>query len=280
MALLLNGFTDHTIDTGEVEIAYSTGPDNGPTLLLLHGLTDRRDAFPTVIDTLDEMHRVVAIDQRGHGYSGRTPGHYSNDDHARDIRYILENVCQSPTVVWGHSMGGANAIAMAADPPEQLKALILEDPAIFGRARSTRAGGAPVNSPFGASLELIEAGISAEEMASRIAESEPGMPDYYAPWKAERLAQIDPEILRDVVAGRRRGVQDPKESLAKIDCPVLLMQADPDKGGILQDEFLAEITPKTGDWTVVKVVGAGHVINRNHPELALRIVMPWLAAHS
>ncbi len=280
MALLLNGFTDHTIDTGEVEIAYSTGPDNGPTLLLLHGLTDRRDAFPTVIDTLDEMHRVVAIDQRGHGYSGRTPGHYSNDDHARDIRYILENVCQSPTVVWGHSMGGANAIAMAADPPEQLKALILEDPAIFGRARSTRADGAPVNSPIGASLELIEAGISAEEMASRIAESEPGMPDYYAPWKAERLAQIDPEILRDVVAGRRRGVQDPKESLAKIDCPVLLMQADPDKGGILQDEFLAEITPKTGDWTVVKVVGAGHVINRNHPELALPIVMPWLAAHS
>ena len=280
MVLLLNGFTDHTIDTGEVEIAYSTGPDNGPTLLLLHGLTDRRDAFPTVIDTLDVMHRVVAIDQRGHGYSGRTPGHYSNDDHARDIRYILENVCQSPTVVWGHSMGGANAIAMAADPPEQLKALILEDPAIFGRARSTRAGGAPVNSPFGASLELIEAGISAEEMASRIAESEPGMPDYYAPWKAERLAQIDPEILRDVVAGRRRGVQDPKESLAKIDCPVLLMQADPDKGGILQDEFLAEITPKTGDWTVVKVVGAGHVINRNHPELALPIVMPWLAAHS
>ncbi len=280
MVLLLNGFTDHTIDTGEVEIAYSTGPDNGPTLLLLHGLTDRRDAFPTVIDTLDEMHRVVAIDQRGHGYSGRTPGHYSNDDHARDIRYILENVCQSPTVVWGHSMGGANAIAMAADPPEQLKALILEDPAIFGRARSTRAGGAPANSPFGASLELIEAGISAEEMASRIAESEPGMPDYYAPWKAERLAQIDPEILRDVVAGRRRGVQDPKESPAKIDCPVLLMQADPDKGGILQDEFLAEITPKTGDWTVVKVVGAGHVINRNHPELALPIVMPWLAAHS
>ena len=280
MVLLLNGFTDHTIDTGEVEIAYSTGPDNGSTLLLLHGLTDRRDAFPTVIDTLDVMHRVVAIDQRGHGYSGRTPGHYSNDDHARDIRYILENVCQSPTVVWGHSMGGANAIAMAADPPEQLKALILEDPAIFGRARSTRAGGAPVNSPFGASLELIEAGISAEEMASRIAESEPGMPDYYAPWKAERLAQIDPEILRDVVAGRRRGVQDPKESLAKIDCPVLLMQADPDKGGILQDEFLAEITPKIGDWTVVKVVGAGHVINRNHPELALPIVMPWLAADS
>ena len=59
MALLLNGFSDHTINTGEVEIAYSVGPDNGPTLLLLHGLSDRRDAFPTVIETLTEKNRVA-----------------------------------------------------------------------------------------------------------------------------------------------------------------------------------------------------------------------------
>ena len=41
MALLLHGFTDHTINTGEVEIGYSVGPDNGSTLLLLHGVTSR-----------------------------------------------------------------------------------------------------------------------------------------------------------------------------------------------------------------------------------------------
>jgi len=45
MALLLKGFTDHTINTGEVEIGYSVGPDNGPTLLLLHGATSRRDSL-------------------------------------------------------------------------------------------------------------------------------------------------------------------------------------------------------------------------------------------
>lgn len=39
MPLLLNGFTDHTIDTGEVEIGYSVGPDNGPPMLMLHGVT-------------------------------------------------------------------------------------------------------------------------------------------------------------------------------------------------------------------------------------------------
>ena len=67
MPLLLKGFTDHTINTGEVEIAYSVGPDNGPPLLLLHGVTSRRDTFIRVMDSLTPNYRVIAIDQRGHG---------------------------------------------------------------------------------------------------------------------------------------------------------------------------------------------------------------------
>lgn len=55
MALLLHGFTDHTINTGEVEIGYSVGPDHGSTLLLLHGVTSRRDGFLRVIDSLVEI---------------------------------------------------------------------------------------------------------------------------------------------------------------------------------------------------------------------------------
>ena len=107
------------------------------------------------------------------------------------------------------------------------------------------------------------------------------MPAYYAPWKAERLSQMDASVLRDVVAGKwRGGGGDPAESLAKISCPVLLMQADPEMGGILADEFLAEIVPKNDLWTVVKIHGAGHVINRNHPEKVLPVVIPWLEAQS
>lgn len=81
MALLMNGFADHTIDTGEVEIAYSVGPDNGPTLLMLHGVTSRRDAFNKLFDSLTKNYRVIAADQRGHGNSGHTPGHYMTPDH-------------------------------------------------------------------------------------------------------------------------------------------------------------------------------------------------------
>jgi len=278
MALLLKRFSDHTINTGEVEIGYSIGPDNGPTLLLLHGVTSRRDGFLRVIEPLSKSYRIVTMDQRGHGYSGHTPGAYDREDHARDIRFVLENVCREPTITWGHSMGGGNAVAMAADAPEQLRALVLEDPAIFGRDRPAPSADNPTRRGFAVFLDLIEQGLSAEEMAPRLLEANPNQPEYFAAWKAECLLQMDAEILRSVVGGRFRGLENPAGMLASINVPVLLAQADSEKGGILPDDYLAGIVPKRAAFTVTKIVGAGHNINREWPELLLPVVTPWLAA--
>jgi pimeloyl-ACP methyl ester carboxylesterase len=277
MPLLLNEFTDHTIDTGEVEIGYSVGQNNGPTLLLLHGVTSRRDGFLRVIDSLVDNYRVVTMDQRGHGYSGHTPGSYDREDHAQDIRFVMENVCKEPTIVWGHSMGGGNSIAMANKAPSNLKALLLEDPAAFGRQRPVRATASPTLNTFQIHLGLIEAGLSIKEMTPKLQVASPGQPEYFAAWKAECLLQMDSEILRGVVSGNYKGFDDPAKILANIDVPVLLVQADPDAGGILPDDHIASIVPSKPNFTTVKIVGAGHNINREHPEQMLPIVLPWLA---
>ncbi len=278
MPLLLNGFSDHMVDTGEVEIGYSVGPDNGPTLtlLLMHGVTSRRDGFLRVIDRLKDDYRVVTMDQRGHGFSGHTPGHYAREDHARDIRFVLDNVCKEPTIAWGHSMGGGNSIAMAGDSPPLLKALLLEDAAVFGKRRPAATNTGPVMNTFQVHLDLLKQGLSVEEMAPKLQEASPGQPEYFAKWKAECLLQMDRSILEDVVSGNARGGADPKESLEKISVPVLLLQADPAAGGILPDDFLAEIVPQRDNFEVVKIVGAGHNINREHADQLLPVVLPWL----
>jgi pimeloyl-ACP methyl ester carboxylesterase len=278
MALLLNGFADHTVDTGEVEIAYSVGPNNGPMLLLLHGVTSRRDGFLRVIDALVNDYHIVTIDQRGHGYSGHTPGAYSREDHARDIRFVMENVCKEPTIVWGHSMGGGNSIAMANNPPANLKALVLEDPAVFGRVRPASTDASPTVSRFKVHLDLIDAGLSIDEMARKLRAASPEQPEYFASWEAECLLQMDAEILRAITDRSSRGFDDPAQMLADIDVPVLLLQADPTAGGILPDDYLASILPESDSFTSTKIVGAGHNINREHPELLLPVVLPWLAA--
>ena len=277
MPLLLNEFTDHTIDTGEVEIGYSVGPDSGPVLLLLHGVTSRRDGFLRVIESLVDSYRIVTMDQRGHGYSGHTSGAYDREDHARDIRFVMENVCKDPTIVWGHSMGGGNSIAMANNAPSNLKALILEDPAAFGRQRPVRLDTNPTVNTFQVNLALIDAGLSIKEMAPKLQAASPGQLEYFAVWKAECLLQMDAEILRGVVSGNYKGFDDPAAMLANIDVPVLLVQADPDAGGILPDDYLASIVPSKESFTAVKIPGAGHNINREHPEQMLPIVLPWLA---
>jgi pimeloyl-ACP methyl ester carboxylesterase len=280
MPLLISGFTDHTINTGEVEIGYSVGPDNGPTLLLLHGVTSRRDGFVRVIKELVKNYRVITMDQRGHGYSGHTPGAYDREDHARDIRYVMENVCREPTIVWGHSMGGGNSIAMANDAPANFKALVLEDAAVFGKVRPQRSGGSPTVNLFSVHLDLIEQGLTAEQMAPRLLQASPNQPDYFAAWKAECLLQMDADILRDVVNGTSRGFNDPAAMLASIEVPVLLVQADPEVGGILPDDYLASIVPASDTFNVVKIPGSGHNINREHPDDMLPVVLPWLSANN
>lgn len=276
MPLLLHGFTDHRINTGEIEIGYSVGPDNGPTLLLLHGATSRRDGFMNVVEPLSKNHRIVTMDQRGHGYSGHTPGHYQREDHVRDIKFILDNVCKEPSILWGHSMGGGNAASTTADHPDLVTALVLEDAGMRRRTGNPSSNNTPTASVFRQHLELIDSGLSLEQLTEKVREMSPGQPDYYAGWKAECLLQLDTEIIRNSVSGAPRGGDDPADILARINVPVLFMQADPASGGSNTDEYAAEILPKRDNFTLKKIVGAGHNINREHTELLLPVVLPWL----
>ncbi len=277
MPLLLKGFTDHKINTGELEIGYSVGPENGPPMLLLHGVTSRRDTFMQVIDSLTPNFCVITMDQRGHGYSGHVPGRYGREDHARDIKYVIEHVCKVAPVVWGHSMGGGNAVELGGKEPDLYRALVLEDPAIFSNRGSRPRSDSPTHTLFRLYLELLEAGTPPEEMVQKIREANPHEPEFFPEWKAECIRQMDVEIVRNVVEGKPLGSSDPAESLANITCPVLLAQADPNAGGILPDEYLSSIVPKREGFTVKKIVGAGHNINREYPDLMLPVVLPWLA---
>ena len=56
----------------------------------------RLDGFLRVIDELVGDYRIITMDQRGHGFSGHTTGAYDRFDHARDIRFVMENVSKMP----------------------------------------------------------------------------------------------------------------------------------------------------------------------------------------
>ena len=117
-----------SFDTGEVVLNYGEGPQNGPSLVLLHGGTDKRSTFDSVIPALIEDWHVYALDFRGHGKSGRAATGYTIPDYARDVVEFVRKKVGSPVVFMGHSMGADTSLFIAADAPDVVRAAVLEEP--------------------------------------------------------------------------------------------------------------------------------------------------------
>ncbi|MQA83875.1 MAG: alpha/beta fold hydrolase [Streptosporangiales bacterium] len=135
------GFTEHQVRVNGSLLNYAEGPDNGPPLLLIHGqLTDWR-SWSRALPELSQQYHVYAIDCYGHGRSAHVPDKYSANALAADVQQFLTEVVGEPATVAGHSSGGLIAAALAADAPEQVRGVVLEDPPFFSsvlpRAKKT-----------------------------------------------------------------------------------------------------------------------------------------------
>src|SRR4030067_2381801 len=91
-------------NTGEAILNYAEGPDAGPPLVFLHGLSDRWQFFLPVLTSLSNRWHVYAVDVRGHGSSSHTPP-YRYIDHIQDITAFTENIAEKP-IIFGSSLGG------------------------------------------------------------------------------------------------------------------------------------------------------------------------------
>lgn len=138
------GFTENfaRLDDGS-ELYYIKGPDNGPTLLLLHGQQVNCYDYAKVLPELSQHFRVFALDYYGHGKSSKNPAKYSAVEIGHDIIWFIENIIQETTYISGHSSGALLAAYVSAKAPEHILATVLEDGPFFstlpGRAEKTIA---------------------------------------------------------------------------------------------------------------------------------------------
>jgi 2-(acetamidomethylene)succinate hydrolase len=118
----------------------------GELLLLLHGITAGAVVWDPVIANLSRDHRVVAIDQRGHGATDHPESGYSAQDYVDDVAAVLDVIGPARAVI-GHSLGGRNAILAGAAMPERIGAVVSIDyaatiePGVFSALREARAAG-------------------------------------------------------------------------------------------------------------------------------------------
>jgi pimeloyl-ACP methyl ester carboxylesterase len=98
----------------------------GRPVVALHGTFGRGVQFGPLAQRLAPEYRVVALDQRGHGLSAHG-GTFTRADFVADAAEFVQRLDLAPVFVLGHSLGGVNALQLAAWHPDLVRALVLED---------------------------------------------------------------------------------------------------------------------------------------------------------
>lgn len=112
--------------SGELTLSYLDTECEGDVLITLHAHWMEAATYTSLAAALAPDWRVIALDQRGHGYSDHAKT-YTREDYIHDLFALFMHLDLPSAVLLGNSLGGVNAYQFAARYPERVRALIIED---------------------------------------------------------------------------------------------------------------------------------------------------------
>ncbi|MCY2973241.1 MAG: alpha/beta hydrolase [Planctomycetota bacterium] len=258
----------------------------GPTFLLLHGVTRCGKDWESLLPALTAAWRVITLDQRGHGGSERA-GSYLVNEYVDDFLRWMHDELAKPLIIFGHSLGAMVAAAVAAELPQLVLGIVLEDPPFH--TMGNRIAGSAWQTHFIGMREAARRGGTVLAITDALA-------DIQIPvngggfkrlgelrsrsslnWSAQCLRQLDPEVLTPVIEGRWLDGDDDSNTLSGIRCPTLLLQGDPTAGGALTDADAASAIAELSSCQHVRFTGCGHQLHRDRPQEVLQALWQFTA---
>jgi N-formylmaleamate deformylase len=258
----MDEFQRDYVESNGIRIHYyrSTPPDARMTVVLLHGITDNGMCWVRVARALKDRYDVIMPDTRGHGFSGAPESGYSQKDRANDLAGLIQGLGLDRPVLFGHSLGADTATITAAHYPDLVRGVILEDPpwreGAWGNTHQDRQ---QIAAGWRADLEKRKT-QSTQELLAEARENHPNWhEDEYGPWAESKL-----QMSLNILDGFRTDRQKWQELLAQIRCPVLLITADPQLGGIITPQTAQEAAGIWQQGRVVNIPATGHSIHRDN----------------
>ncbi len=274
--------------TNSLAINVARGPVHGEPLVLLHGVTRRWQDFAQLLPEFVAGWEVLAIDFRGHGSSARAAS-YLTVDYVQDIVGLLKRLTTRPAVLYGHSLGAMVAAGVAAELPNAVRALVLEDPPWNTLGLNIQE--TSFYSHFVGMQQVAQQGGSTSVMSRRMAEIVIKGPHATADkrlgelrdavslrFAASCLRQCDPAVLSPIVAGNWLDGYSCESVLSAVQCPTLLLQADAAAGGMLCDDDASRAEKLIRDCVRVRIDGVGHLIHWQARERLLAHVTAFLTS--
>jgi 2-(acetamidomethylene)succinate hydrolase len=251
---------------------------SGRAVVLLHGTTATLGVWDAVVDGLGGLPnggvRTIAVDQRGHGRSGKPATGYGAAEYVSDLAALIETLGCAPAVVAGHSLGARNAVVLGAARPDLVAGVVAVDytpfvePEVLDRLDTRVRGG---DRSF-ASLTQIE-----EYLRARY----PRMPSDavrrrvrygYVPGDGGHRPLADPSAMVLTVAGLRH---DFAAETKAITVPVTLMRGE--DSAIVSRAAYSATRALRPDLRAVEVSGADHYVPEENPAAVAAEIAHMLA---
>jgi len=278
---------EHSFDTAVVTINYAEGPPSGPPLLFLHGGSGRWQNYEDVIPEVAARFHLYAPDFRGHGRSGRVPGQYRLEDYVDDTITFLRQCVAEPAYLFGHSLGGMVALLVAAQCTDYVRAVVVGDSSLTRKAGRDQHG----RERTAAWRDLAGGRLSIDEIVEALKDAPTEVPGQDEPvtmrekygedsgvftWLATNLYYNDPDMLTAVMDGTFAEGYEMEEILPAIRCSVLLLQADPEVGGVMTDADVERALPLLAQVQHVRFEQRGHWFFSPDKEPVLRAIVQFL----
>ncbi len=254
----------------------SSKPD-APTLVLLHGYTGHSRYWDVFAQAMTDRHRVLVLDQRGHGESGWSPSAaYGTDEMMLDLRAFVSGLSLARFTLVGLSMGGLVSIRYAGEQPAELERLVIVDigPEIESSGLARIQTGAQGNDRF--------ASREAAYQAARAANPRP--PESNLRHRTDHALMLTERgdwtwrydrALRDASLPRgRMSAEQGWAMLARITVPTLLIRGD--DSDILSLALAQKMIATLRNGQYLEVPNAGHSVPPENPDGFLKAARQFL----
>ena len=255
--------SESKLQLGDRHINYAEGSNNGPPMLLIHGISGHWQDWDSVLPFFTSDWQAYAVDLRGHGKSSWVNNDYHWRNYALDQVEFIERVVGEPVFVVGHSLGGATAVGLNALRSDLVRAAVYEDPPLFVHQRWE---GNQFRISFTATLEVLDTKPGFDTIFAHVRETNPDLDDDYCRNRAEKLIAMDPDVFRSTLSGRARANWRSEDLLQRAKAPGLLLQAEPSLGSALNDEEAEKAMKLLPQAEFEKWDDSGHGMHSSFPE--------------
>jgi 3-oxoadipate enol-lactonase len=212
----------------------------GVPIVFLHPWTTNGYIWYFQVFPFARSHRVIVVDERGHGRSDKPRSGYSIQEHASDIAAVFDAAKIDKAILVGNSIGGMITMQFNLDYPERVLAnVILSSGTGLGESMPQDAAEAFKNNFEVTFSSLLEGAVSARTKRER--------PEILEVMRSHFMVQANfPKYVFDSAIADPNGVfnWNIKNRLGEIRKPTIVIAGEEDQGTpVAANKLLADNIP-------------------------------------